>query len=582
MDDDGKRPIAAKLVVLPVGGSVPSVIEGTPRASSALQARWLCQLLGSMVFWGAMLLPLRAVAWTEAQVESVQAEVALEPSGEALVAMELRVRVRGGWLEALEVAGLDEDYVLDEESVVFADEDGQRFSPRVSPRDDGRVSLSFRRRSAPRRGRYRVALRYRTNLAGRSTRPLEGGRVHVEWTLPGWRSGLDGVSLSFVAPAGARFAAEESTRASIERNEESLPDGRVRLSWRRAHLPRTVPWTIAIDVPSEAMDPGLSQQAPVAQQEEERPVAPVPEPRDATPRPRLPQAIAIVLGLLCCLAIATFDAEATRRGATAMGVLPLPKLGRIALVLAGAIGGISFAEPVGWLASLGLMAVSALERQPASRAPALGSWVDVDDGMRRRARLARRLLPWRTPCDLTTIGGALLALGAVAVLGVVHDHDVSLGATWLGPGRAGSLPGLVLLAVPLLSGVRQQLPLSSAERLLRLEAHGERLAKQGQLRPAVHQDSQGRWQDARLRVFTESRPPGLLRVDLGLSSTGRLVGLVLTRTGSPAEGRVAAQCADVEARVGPGGRVGRVFEPEALFALVRSLGADGQGTEAES
>ncbi len=518
-------------------------------------------------------------------MESVAAEVALEPSGEAVVELRLQIRVRGGWLEALEVAGLDEDYVLDEESVVFASEEGSRFSPQVRAREDGRVSFGFRRRSAPRRGRYRASLRYRTNLAGRSTRPLEGGRVHVEWTLPGWRSGLDGVSVAFVAPGGSRFTAEESTRASIETDEQELPDGRRRLSWRRAHLPRTVPWTVAIEVPGEAMDEALSQRAtaPPPPEQSEGPSQALERAEVAEARPLLPMVVAALMALLCVVSIWTFDAEAKRRGATAVGVLPLPKVARVLLVLSAGVAAGATANPTWWLGLLGAMALVVLERQTMARAPALGSWVDVNDAMRRKAQVARRLIAWRSPTDISTISGAAVALGTTLVIAFVHRQDLAEGARWFGPAQAGDLPGLVLLAIPFLTGVRRQLPLSGAERLLRLEEHGQRLASQGEFRLAVHQDAQGRWQDVRLRVFTITRPAGLLRVDLGLSSTGRLVGMVLTRTGSTAEALVASQYPREEGRVGPGGRVGRVVEPEALFGLVRVLagpGDDEVGAEA--
>ena len=48
--------------------------------------------------------PSRARAWTEAQVQSAQARVEIQPSGEVKVHMRLAVHVHGGWLEGLDVA----------------------------------------------------------------------------------------------------------------------------------------------------------------------------------------------------------------------------------------------------------------------------------------------------------------------------------------------------------------------------------------------------------------------------------------------------------------------------------------------
>ena len=52
------------------------------------------------------------VAWTEAAVRSVQAEIDLSPDATAEVSLRARVRVHGGWLEGLEIAGLDPEQLV--------------------------------------------------------------------------------------------------------------------------------------------------------------------------------------------------------------------------------------------------------------------------------------------------------------------------------------------------------------------------------------------------------------------------------------------------------------------------------------
>src|SRR5690606_8159989 len=116
---------------------------------------------------------------------------------------------------------------LDEQAPPYAvDAAGQRYTPRAEVRDGGRVQLTFPGRS-PRRGRLTVHVAYRTVLAHRATEPLEeDGRVRVSWTLPPWRSGLDGVSIELVAPGGARLGprGEGDSGASVETDVEELAE----------------------------------------------------------------------------------------------------------------------------------------------------------------------------------------------------------------------------------------------------------------------------------------------------------------------------------------------------------------------
>ncbi len=72
------------------------------------------------------------------------------PRARAAVRVGLRVEVRGGGLEGLEVAGFDDALRLDDDSVRFegTDEEGS-FHPRVRRRDDGRIQFRFERRLEP-------------------------------------------------------------------------------------------------------------------------------------------------------------------------------------------------------------------------------------------------------------------------------------------------------------------------------------------------------------------------------------------------------------------------------------------------
>src|SRR5690606_26251814 len=117
------------------------------------------------------------------------------------------------------------------------------------------VVFTFPRRSAPRRGDYRATVAYRTSLAA-ATELDDDGRVVVRWVLPGWRYGLDDVSITVDAPPGAEPVRDEEDLA-IDVSTTSSEAG-TRVIFHRVHLPRTREWAVALAVPAEHMDPALS------------------------------------------------------------------------------------------------------------------------------------------------------------------------------------------------------------------------------------------------------------------------------------------------------------------------------------
>src|SRR5690606_39036922 len=132
----------------------------------------------------------QASAWTETRVTTAEARVSVDPEGLAQVSMRVGLSIDAGWLEGLEIAGLDAGLRLDPDfPIVLVSEERERFTPEVRSSEEGRVFLSFPRRGAPRRGHYTTELRYEASIAQRVTAGSDG-HVRVEWTLPGWRSGL--------------------------------------------------------------------------------------------------------------------------------------------------------------------------------------------------------------------------------------------------------------------------------------------------------------------------------------------------------------------------------------------------------
>lgn len=542
-----------------------SSLRSAPASSVRLSARrigpWLVLALAV-----GLSRPEQAHAWADAHVETASATVDVDTEGAAHVALELAVRVRGGWMEGLEVAGLDPDLVLDEEAPpTWFSEEGERFDPRVKVRDGGRITFSFRRRTSPRRGRYRVTLAYRTSLVGRAIEPAGDGKIRVSWTLPGWRTGLDGVRISLRTPGdAAQPEAITETQALIDHDRRRDGDHTV-LSWRRAHLPRTVPWTVTADVPETAMHPDL--RAP-ASPKVPTPRAPATPPQPPSPR-EAPWMLAAWIALLAVLRIGAFRDACRQRGVAARPLLPLPAGARtvLALICAGAGGWFFDAAPIAAFSAWVGAVLTAIERTPEGvPAPRLGGFRPATRADIDRARRAIRRARWSLlGClDGGRPTGLLVLLAAVWLVGEVHRVD-----TPLPPEVPLSVAhGLLLLVPLLLTGSPRQLPTAPEARLARLVTLAGELPIPWEVALAlsVHQTVAGAIQDARLRLVTAIRPVGLVRMDLVLAdrvgSGGRVAVprlLLVTREASPAERRLHAIAPDLEPVRGPAGRLARTL-----------------------
>ncbi|MBN8611998.1 MAG: hypothetical protein J0L92_15500 [Deltaproteobacteria bacterium] len=224
-----------------------------------LPALGLRSLLVLSIALASVAMPRSAHAWTDATVRTARAEVELTDDGRAHVTLWARVRVDGGWLEGMELEGLDEDAVLDpERPLTFRDASGVALPVEVTPRDHGRVSLRFSRRGAPRRGEYDIDLAWTTSLA--STRQLDSDTLEAHWVFPAWRYGLDAVEIRWIVPSASTPQPEDEITAPIEIETQpvqhtsalgstSTDTDHVAIVYRRAHLPRTSDWDTVVRVP---------------------------------------------------------------------------------------------------------------------------------------------------------------------------------------------------------------------------------------------------------------------------------------------------------------------------------------------
>lgn len=468
----------------------------------------------------ASLAPARASAWADATVRSASARVRIDERAHAHVAIDATLRIDGGWLEALELDGLDEGLVLDPLDPVTmapapaADADGiaapgAPLEPRVTLRDDGVVVLAFARRHAPRRGDYVVHLAYDADLSAH-TRAEDDG-VHVPWTFPAWRHGLDSVQVELTLPSGAGPVLDADDEIESSLREQ---DGLAVWTLTRAHLARTREWPIEILAPAGT----IAAVAPAPEPSAE--AAPVPGAAEA-PRPPwqggLALALASLLVALRVLRRATLDA---RERVASRPLVALPAKLR-ALLIVGLGAASMGAALVGgsWILLLSLAASTSVlawsRGAPRPLEPRLGSFRHATPSLRRAARRAARWHHLGVDAWLDASSAPGLALLGGLALGVTQVPHAALGPCLL----ALAVVGGALLDAPRIA--RPEPPLVALMSLLAF-ARRVRTAHDASplaLMPVLHLDVAGVAQEARLRVLSPLGD-GALRTDVVVAQRG--------------------------------------------------------------
>jgi hypothetical protein len=402
------------------------------------------------------LAPSEAHAWTEASVASAQAFVEVDENAQARVSIELLVRIDAGWLEGIEIAGLDLGLALDPAKVAWAstDEPTVKYRPSASIRRDGTVEIEFEGRGrSPRRGTLRIGFVYRADLSAHAITALDDGMLRVEWTLPGWRTGLDAVVLGLSVPS-VRARLPERDASSIAR----IVRGRTRTIayFERGHLPRTEGWTIAVELPAEDMAESLR-----AARVEDAVKAELGEIE-----PHSFEENAWLSGLLSLWTFAvmfSFRRAARTRGARPVALVPIPFELRAVLVLAlgaGAPFGAEIDPAIGLAMVLGSVGIG-LERTPRV---VTRSFDDVE--LRRATRADRTRA--RAAVRLERLGAGL-ALDATTPLGLACLAMIATAAAILSGADTGTdlarIAVLALFAAPPLAATRFHLPPTPAKTL---------------------------------------------------------------------------------------------------------------------
>lgn len=493
-------------------------------------------------------------AWTDSAVRTADARVTLSDDGASVhVELMAELRVDGGWLQAFEVDGLDEGMVLAPDApprferwaqpeeaeptdptapeiaaIVLPPVFVEALAPRIATRGS-RVTWSFPRPRAPRRGLYRAYVVYDAPAEALITRAVD--RAELAWTFPAWRNGLDGVHVTLVLPPGSAAVPLDDTDESAIEVVTTDEAGRVGVTSTRVHLPRTQSWTVRAELPPAFFA------APVAVADE--PAAASPEAASEAP----PFGVAAVTLVVALLAMA--QAWARRRSADealvgAGALIAMPPLARVAVVAVAIVAqwALLFEHPLAASVMIVPIALLGAHRVGSVKRDALqvGSFRSAWGRSVRTARAAN--VRWRRVAWLDGNSGpgravlvlVALGLGALAHRGVVSTEVAALAAA--------------AIALVLVSGApRARGPLVTLGALLTW-AEGLEAAAPVALAPLLHLDIKGRLQAARLRISVAGADDGLVRFDVVLDEHGTPRLVLAARRGSAAERTVLALAAE--------------------------------------
>lgn len=428
----------------------------------------------------ALLTPFAtAHAWTDAHVRDAQAKLRLVPAEQRVeVALDLSVAVRGGWLERLDLPGLDEGLTpAESEPALALLEGGEQVAAKLVVHG-GSVSVRFQRRDGLRRGVHHVLLRYSAPLSHVQLRGDGGARV--SWVLPGWEAGLGSAAIEITGVRGLQPVPDPEIAQEVSRSV----DGGVRFA--RLLVPRTSPWSVSVDLPREAFQALAVQQAALGA-------------KQIRQGPGWRTGVAIALALLLLLACWRL----TTRGRELPSRVELA--GWCGLAAAGALSW-SWGMPLALACWSALCAWGGRRKEASARLP-LGRVVALDRVELKK--LARQR--WRehlgSPLgDVASLGGAAGAVLLVALVTRIPGALELAGDPW-GLGALCALFGMISGS----RGWRARSPAEQVALLLRAAGRTRMVACGMGLSGYM---VAGSVREPRLRLTPQARYPGLLRLEV--------------------------------------------------------------------
>jgi hypothetical protein len=488
-------------------------------------------LVGVLLALVALSWTTAAHAWLELAVRSDNVTIDVARSGEAIVAHELLLHLRGGPLKEITVDGVDADAVVLQDATITRARGGQIAGapiPLTLEVIDGQLHGTLQLKKGVRGGTYLVRFRYQSTFEPGEELVGDGSWALVRWKGPRFDSGIDSVRVLLRVPHAAEPPELPSGRGGVTEEADGVFLSTTRRSGDideieivRPHVAKKEEVTWRARVAKDAFDVELG--APAIDLPA---VPPAPERVPRGPASRDPRALLWAgLGMLVFGILVGFKGRAVvlscrRRGATPRGLLagrPVLRAALAGLALGGAVY-------VGWATEWptvagGLLAVAmvvAATLPPRARAPLRGPgrWEEASPDVafaeqRRSIPLLARVFDAGDLLGFAVFALLLVGfgLGSALVLRASAYHGVMLAlcSGCLFPlfctGRAAELPPE---------------PLGAAR--ARLEAMYERLRKRGiSVSPRLRRPDAGGSPDELRLAVTPKRPlRGFLAIEVGL------------------------------------------------------------------
>lgn len=521
--------------------------------------------LAAVVALAALLLavvPAQA-GWVETRPTAHAAVVDVERNGVAIVTEELGIRLRGGPLSELTVAGVDGDAEpLPDGTVICTDDTKFGTVPLSATREpDGSLKLTVERERGLRTGSYVFRFSYRTDLLKRELIRRVGSHVELRWVGPRLDDGLDSARVTFRIPesnAAPMLPSPGASGGAVNELDElggvfvsnlRRAPGKDELEIVRPHVARGEPALWRVWVADSAFT-ALAAPAP-----SQGTTLLTPRELGEAPGERLAWLGAALLGGLVFGALLfakwrVFCVAAQLRGAEARALVPLAggvraALGGVLLAM-GVLAGGRWDEPTALgLLLLGAMACAVLHATPGRAQPrGPGQWLPLSesDAFARSSSV----LPGRY-LDGTNWRGALV-LGAL-LAGAVALHFVERRSS---PYRAVELLLLSSVLLPVfLTGRGVELPLppgSDAQGMLRRVLAGLRRRELRAVPLARLPRGSTTPDELRLLIQPRGALSGLMAVEVGTDhalGVGGIVAepyvLIRVREGSPCAAALPAR-----------------------------------------
>jgi hypothetical protein len=504
-------------------------------------ARRLSILVGIAL---TVLVPRTASAWLETSTKSHLTTIEIERNGDAIVAHEIILRVKGGPLRTYQLDGIDSDAELLPDATVARAESGssgvETYPILLEKRDDNVLRMEVDHPKGLFRGTFVFKLRYKTRLLERKLVQHVGSGAEVRWVAPRAPDGVDSARVVFrlpESPTAPRLPEVDPEQVALGLADDPggvfiatarKSGGKDELEVVRPHVAKGEPVVWRVLASPRAFD-AFGSESPTTQ------APPMLLPRE-TPRARLASllvllAVGLAYAFLVLLKWRGAQKAAAARNAKARALIPLPAPLRAALAGAALAGAVALVLRVDQATLAGgllvlAMAFAATASPRGSAAPRRpGRWLALSDKDAWDADEPRLPGTW---FDAGTVPGFVLfaiALGGFAAAAIVVFPRSPYDATLLALASACLLPVFC-------TGRAAELPVDPARRPTKLlEWLALRLRENRSLRAvAWARVPTGDSEPDELRLLVMPRRPlaGLTAIELGLeyqSGSGGIVAM---------------------------------------------------------